>query len=113
MGHGPRLARRLAQPDEHSARLILRSAAAKPDALAIIALAVDSHVEGAGTLEPRVPIADGAWVEVQLPTEGEPPPLAIDVYSAVGDEHARLTALTLLARLEAATAWNLRPDFAY
>ena len=112
MGHRRRLARPLAQPEEHWARLILRSAATKPEALAIIALAVDSVVEGARTLAPRVPIAEDAWVEVELPTEGEPPPLAIDVYSTVGDDHARLHALALLARLEASTAWNLRPDFA-
>ena len=42
---------------------------------------------------------------------GEPPPLAIDVYSTVSDDHARLQALTLLATLEEYTGWSIRPDF--
>ena len=43
---------------------------------------------------------------------GEPPPLAIDVYSTVSDDHARLQALTLMATLEGYTGWSIRPDFA-
>ena len=53
----------------------------------------------------------GAWVEIEIPKFGEPPPLAIDVYSTVSDDHARLQALTLLATLEAYTGWSIRPDF--
>lgn len=99
-------------PVEYCATIVLRSAATRIDALAVIALAADSRVAGAGTPNARVPLGDGAWVEVELPLAGEPPPLAIDVYSTVSDDHARLHALGLLARLEASTAWNLRPDFA-
>jgi hypothetical protein len=99
-------------PVEYCATIVLRSAATRIDALAVIALAADSRVDGAGTPHARVPLAEGAWAEVELPLAGEPPPLAIDVYSTVSDDHARLTALGLLARLESSTAWNLRPDFA-
>lgn len=104
--------RRVDPPAEYRATLVLRSAATRIDALAIIALAADSHVVGAGTPQARVPLAERVWAEVELPLAGEPPPLAIDVYSTVGDEHARMHALALLARLETSTAWNLRPDFA-
>lgn len=104
--------RRADPPVEYCATIVLRSAATRIDALAVIALAADSRVAGAGTPHARVPLAEGAWAEVELPRVGDPPPLAIDVYSTVSDEHARLHALGLLARLEASTAWNLRPDFA-
>ena len=107
-----RFGRRAEPPVEYCATIVLRSAATRIDALAVIALAADSRVEGAGTPRARVQLAEGAWAEVERPRVGEPPPLAIDVYSTVGDDHARLHALALLARLEASTAWNLRPDFA-
>ena len=98
-------------PEEFCATIVLRSATTKPDALAVVALVVDGAVQGAGTLHPRVALADGAWVEVELPKTGEPPPLAIDVYSSISADHARLVALELLARLHASTAWRLRADF--
>jgi hypothetical protein len=104
--------RRSRRPVEYCATIVLRSAATRIDALAVIALAADSRVEAAGTPRARVPLAEGAWVEVELPLVGDPPPLAIDVYSTVSDDHARLHALRLLGLLESATAWNLRPDFA-
>jgi hypothetical protein len=112
MSPPPLPGRRAEPPVEFCATIVLRSAATRIDALAVIALVADSRVEGAGTPRARVPLAEGAWAEVELPRVGDPPPLAIDVYSTVGDDHARLHALGLLARLEASTAWNLRPDFA-
>ncbi|MEI5583913.1 MULTISPECIES: hypothetical protein [unclassified Agromyces] len=112
MSPPPRPGHHAGPPAEYCATIVLRSPATRIDALAVIALVAESRVVGAGTVRARVPLAPGAWAEVELPRVGEPPPLAIDVYSTVGDDHARLTALGLLARLEASTAWSLRPDFA-
>ncbi|WP_179872647.1 hypothetical protein [Microcella indica] len=98
-------------PVEYCATIVVRSAVTKLDALAIVALAVDAPVQQQRTTRPYVDLAEGAWVEIEIPKFGEPPPLAIDVYSTVSDDHARLQALTLLATLEAYTGWSIRPDF--
>ena len=108
---------------EYCATIVVMSAVTKLDALAIVALAVDRPVERQRTMRPFVPLdgaghrsgagtRSGAWAEIEIPKFGEPPPLAIDVYSSVSDDHARLQALTLMARLEEHTGWNIRPDFA-
>ena len=101
---------------EYCATIVVMSAVTKLDALAIVALAVDHPVERQRTMRPYVPLdggyRDGAWAEIEIPKFGEPPPLAIDVYSTISDDHARLQALTLLAGLEQYTGWNIRPDFA-
>ncbi|MEF2977621.1 hypothetical protein [Subtercola sp. YIM 133946] len=101
------------EPDapEYCATIILYQAISKLDALAVISLAVDHPVENARQGRPLIPLATGAWVEVELPKLGEPPPLAIDVYSTVSTDQARLEALTLIAALRRQTAWTLRPDF--
>lgn len=106
-----RLGPRSPQPVEYCVTIVVRSAVTKLDALAIVALAVDRPVENQRTMRPQVPLAEGAWVEIEIPKFGEPPPLAIDVYSTVSDDHARLQALTLLATLEEYTGWSIRPDF--
>lgn len=94
-----------------AATLVLRRAVTKPDALTMIALVLDSAVEGAGSPHPRVPLGASAWAEVEIPRFGEPPPLAIDVYSTVSDDHARLEALRLAAVLEQSAGWSAVPDF--
>ncbi|PPF87864.1 hypothetical protein C5B96_03535 [Subtercola sp. Z020] len=96
---------------EYCATIILYQAISKLDTLAVISLAVDRPVENAKLGRPMIPLAEGAWVEVELPKLGEPPPLAIDVYSTVSDDQARLEALTLVATLRRQTGWEVRPDF--
>ena len=91
--------------------IVVMSAVNKLDALAIVALATESLVEGQQTPRPWIPLGDNAWIEIEIPKFGEPPPLAIDIYSALSDEHAKLTALTLIATLEATTPWRAKPDF--
>lgn len=93
------------------ATLVVQIAITKIDALAVISLAADSPVVAAGTSRPRVALDAGAWAEVDIPKFGEPPPLAIDVRSPLGLEHARLSALTLAAALERDTGWVVYPDF--
>lgn len=95
----------------YCATIVVMSAVNKLDALAIVALAADSLVEGQLTQRPWIPLTEKAWVEIEIPKFGEPPPLAIDVYSSLSDQHAKLTALTLITTLEASTAWKARPDF--
>ena len=95
----------------YCATLIVRDAVTKLDALAIVALASEATVTDARTVRPRVVLPGGAWVEVEIPKFGEHPPLALDVYSELGDDHAKLAALALLQRLEEQTAWTVKPDF--
>ena len=95
----------------YCATLVVRDAVTKLDALAIVALAADAVVSDPGTVRPKVLLPGGAWVEVEIPKFGEPPPLALDVYSELGDDHAKIAALALLTRLEEQTAWTVKPDF--
>ncbi|MGN6503662.1 MAG: hypothetical protein ACTHKX_12280 [Pseudolysinimonas sp.] len=94
-----------------AATLVLRRAVTKPDALAMIALVLDRPVEGAGSARPRISLGDTVWAEVEIPKFGEPPPLAIDVYSTLSEDQARLEALRLAARLEEQAGWMAVPDF--
>lgn len=96
---------------EYCATLVVRNAVTKVDALAIVALAVDRPVTGAGSVQPYIELDGGARVEIEIPKFGEPPPLALDVYSTLGQDHAAMSALALLAALETATAWVIKPDF--
>jgi hypothetical protein len=48
---------------------------------------------------------------MEIPKFGEPPPLAIDVYSDVSDDHAKVQALWVLEALESSTVWRVTPDF--
>jgi hypothetical protein len=95
----------------HGATLVLQVAVPKPEVLALIALVLDRAVEGAGTTAPRIPLGEGAWVEVEIPKFGEPPPLAIDVWSRLSIDHARLEALRLAVVLEERAGWTVVPDF--
>lgn len=93
------------------ATLVVPVALSRVDALAVIALAVDSRVEGAFSAEAFVPLADGERVYVEIPRFGDPPPFAIDVESEAGVEAARRAAVRLEQRLRAATGWPIRRDF--
>ncbi|MGX5680149.1 hypothetical protein [Schumannella luteola] len=95
----------------YAATLVASAALSRVDALAVVALARDTHVEGAGTPRPRVALGGGAWVEVEIPKFGDPPPVALDVYSNRSDDHARLEALRLAADLERVAGWSIDPDF--
>ncbi len=107
----------MTSPDSHEtapdavATLVVQVAVTKLDALAVISLAVDSPVLAAGSARPRIELDGGAWAEVDIPKFGEPPPLAIDVRSPLGIDHARLSALALAAALEREAGWVVYPDF--
>jgi hypothetical protein len=94
------------------ATLVVGAAVTRIDALAAIALAVDSHVAGSGTVWAHVPLSRGERAYVEIPKFGEPPPFAIDVVSDIGPQEARTAALELLIALGNATPWRIRPTFA-
>lgn len=102
-----------ATPPSHrgTATLVVPVALSRIDALAVVALTLDLPVVGADTARPRVELDGGVWVEVEVPKFGDPPPVAIDVHSPVGVEHARLAALGLAARLREVAGWDPHPDF--
>ncbi|ARJ03981.1 hypothetical protein DVJ78_01595 [Humibacter sp. BT305] len=79
----------------------------KLDALDVIAFVADGEVVGAGTAAPRVPLGSRSWAEVEIPRFGDPPPLAVDVFSTVSLEDARHESLRLRAALEA-VGWTVR-----
>ncbi len=96
---------------EYCATLVVRDAVSKVDALAIIALALDRGVSDARGVHPYIALEGGARLEIEIPKFGEPPPLALDVYSPLSHAHAAMNALAVLGALETATAWTVKPDF--
>lgn len=95
----------------YCATLVVQNAINKLDALDTVALVCDSVVTDQATQRPRIVLSPHAWIEIEIPKFGEPPPLAIDVYSSVSDDHARLQALGVLEALERSTLWDVTPDF--
>ncbi len=98
-------------PPLYAATLVATVALSAIDALAVIALVLDRPVQGVGTARRHVLLDGGAWAEVEIPKFGEPPPLAVDVYSTRDDAHARAEALDLAARLREVAGWRIHPDF--
>lgn len=93
------------------ATLVVHNAVNKIDALDSVALACNSVVSDSGTPNPWISLSDHTWIEMEIPKFGEPPPLAIDVYSDVNDDHAKVQALWVLEALETSTVWRVTPDF--
>jgi hypothetical protein len=93
------------------ATLVVHNAVNKIDALDSVALACESVVSDSGTPHPWISLSAHTWIEMEIPKFGEPPPLAIDVYSDVSDDHAKVQALWVLEALESSTVWRVTPDF--
>lgn len=93
------------------ATLVVHNAVNKIDALDSVALACASVVRDAGTPSPWIPLSEHTWIEMEIPKFGEPPPLAVDVFSDVSDDHAKVQALWVLEALETSTVWHVTPDF--
>ncbi|BDI22146.1 hypothetical protein [Herbiconiux sp. L3-i23] len=93
------------------ATLVVNATLSRIDALAAVALAVDSTVVGAWTAEAHVPLPGGERAYVEIPRFGEPPPLAIDVISDEGVVEARTAALALQIALGQVTPWEIQPTF--
>ena len=92
---------------DYVATLVADAHVTKPEALGIIAAALDAPVQGAHTAHPFVAMPSGSRVEVDIPKFGEAPPLAIDVHDPRGEAEARASAQSLLELLTGATAWPL------
>lgn len=92
---------------DHVATIVADIHATKPEALGIIAAALDASVQGAHTASAFVALPHGGRVEVDIPKFGEAPPLAIDVHDPRGQAEARSSAQSLLELLTGATAWPL------
>lgn len=92
---------------DHVATLVADIHATRPEALGIIAAALDASVQGARTASPWIALPGGGRIEVDIPKFGEAPPLAIDVYDPRGEAEARAAAQALLEVLEGTTAWPL------
>lgn len=87
--------------------IVAADAVDKLAALATISRVVGAPVNGAGTAAPKIALADGVWVQIEIPKFGEPPPLAIDVHATAGAAAAREHAERLLALLHDHTSWGL------
>lgn len=93
------------------ATLVIDATLSRIDALAAIALSVDSYVKGAGTADAHVVLPHGERAYVEIPKFGEPPPLAIDVISDVSVDAARTAALGLRIALSNTTPWRIWEKF--
>jgi hypothetical protein len=92
---------------DHVATIVADIHATKPEALGIIAAALDASVQGAHTASAFVALPGGGRIEVEIPKFGEAPPLAIDVHDPRGAAEARAAAQSLLELLTGSTAWPL------
>lgn len=108
---GPAAPRGESLPDTSVATLVAADAIDKLAALAVISLAVDRAIQDAGTSRPRIVIADGVWIQIDIPKFGEPPPVAIDVHAEAGLAVAQRHARELLEVLREATVWTLSAAF--
>ncbi len=95
-----------------TASLSVDAALTKPEALARIAEAAGRPVAAAGTSSARVPLDDAVWASVDVPKFGEAPPLAVDVVSEIGIDHARAEAMRLAGVLGRRLGWRIHPMFA-
>lgn len=86
---------------KYLATLVLQHAANKLEAYELVATAAGNSVVNEGTRAPRVPLSDSAWAQIEIPKFGEPPPLAVDVWSLVSLEDAQEKARNLIERIEA------------
>ena len=93
------------------ATLVIQVAVDKREALAVTARAAGSTIENPVSVRARVTLPGGAWAEIDIPKFGEPPPLAIDVYSTADVADARAAALSLAAALTEREGWTVHPDF--
>ncbi|WP_207455685.1 hypothetical protein [Desertivibrio insolitus] len=93
------------------ATLVVDVALSRIDALAVIALAMDVPVTGAGTMDAHVRLPGGERAYVEIPRFGDPPPLAIDVVSDESEEAARTAALELRMLLSNTVGWEPRLTF--
>ena len=100
-----------ASPAPHLATLVVGDAVTKLEALTVVALAVDGTVDDAGTSRPVIRLSPTAWAQIDIPKFGEPPPLAIDVYSTLDASDARRQALALASALAENTDWSIVPKF--
>lgn len=85
------------------ATLVLQHALNKLEAYEMIASAVSSKIIGEGTSSPQIPLSRTAYVQVEIPKFGEPPPVAIDVWSLVSVQDARSQAVSLSKQIEKMT----------
>ncbi|MFD1712948.1 hypothetical protein ACFSBZ_00540 [Amnibacterium flavum] len=93
------------------ATLVVNATLSRIDALASVALAIDSRVVTPGTADAHVLLPRGERAYIEIPRFGEPPPLAIDIISDVSVEEARVAALELMIALTNSTPWEIRPMF--
>ncbi|WP_378144410.1 hypothetical protein ACFJGV_13095 [Cnuibacter sp. UC19_7] len=91
----------------HVVTLVVDLPVGKLDALDVIAFVADGEVVGAGTATPRVPLGASSWAEVEIPRFGDPPPLAVDVFSTATFADAQWAAGRLRAALEG-VGWTVR-----
>jgi len=92
---------------EHSATIVAQTHQTKPEALAIIAAALELPVTGAATPHTYIALGRGCRLEVEIPKFGESLPLTIDIYSRRSAAAARLSAQNVLDVLTTATGWQI------
>ncbi|ANG86406.1 hypothetical protein [Microbacterium aurantiacum] len=99
-----------AAPGTAVATVVVSDAVTKVDALQTLSVLTDARIVGERTASPPVPLADGAWAEIEIPKFGEAPPLAIDVHAA-DEAVARAQARAVIALLRDGAGWTVHGMF--
>lgn len=81
------------------ATAVWHEAVNKLEALSTVAKAMDARITDLGTQTPRIVLSKSAWIQIEIPKFGEPPPVAIDVWSSRSRTEALDWAQQVIARL--------------
>lgn len=92
------------------ATIVCDVALTKLDALQLVARLCDEPVRDAGSQTPFVITDTSSRAQVEIPKFGEPPPLAIDIWSTESVSHAQSVAHRLCADISAQTGWDCHVD---
>lgn len=71
----------------------------KLEALDAVAEALQVPITDFGTESARIVLSAGVWIHIEIPKFGEPPPVAIDVWSSQSREQALEWAQVVIERL--------------
>ena len=92
------------------ATIVCDVAITKRDALELVAGLCGVSIQDPDSTSPFVVTDPESRAQIEIPKFGEPPPLAIDIWSSKSVEHARHIANELCTRISGQVGWTCRVD---
>lgn len=92
------------------AAIVCDVAVTKREALELVAGLCGVSIQDPESTTPFVVTDPVSRAQIEIPKFGEPPPLAIDIWSTESVEHARTIANDLCAQISGQTGWKCHVD---